>query len=140
MLARYLTFCLEVLVMLKKDKVNFKIYEFTIWEKSSCIHILPNISKNKGNQTVKFGQLIECSVKNIFLKNHTQNLMQKLSQNLFLKNQNWTYLLINSPKFCTVSFYFMPCWMLSKYIDSKVQTTWLCLKFKFFKKQEEIWN
>ena len=54
--------------MLKKDKVNFKIYEFTAWEKSSCIHILPNISKNKGNQTVKFGQLIECSVKNIFLK------------------------------------------------------------------------
>ena len=61
-------FCVELLVMLKKDKVNFKIYEFTTWEKSSCIHILPNISKNKGNQTVKFGQLVECSVKNIFLK------------------------------------------------------------------------
>ena len=24
------------------------------------IHILPNISRNKGNQTMKFGQLIEC--------------------------------------------------------------------------------
>ena len=30
--------------------------------------ILPNISRSKGNQTVKFGQLIECNMRNIFLK------------------------------------------------------------------------
>ena len=32
------------------------------------IHILPNISRTKGNQTMKFGQLIECNMRNIFLE------------------------------------------------------------------------
>ena len=29
-------------------------------------HILPDISRSKGNQTVKFGQLIEHNMRNIF--------------------------------------------------------------------------
>ena len=33
-----------------------------------AIHILPNISKSKGNQAIKFGQLIEYKKRNIFLK------------------------------------------------------------------------
>ena len=33
-----------------------------------AIHILPNISRRKGNQTMKFGQLIEYKVGNIFLE------------------------------------------------------------------------
>ena len=37
--------------------------------KQIAIHILPNISRNKGNQTMKFGQLIEYSIRNIFLEN-----------------------------------------------------------------------
>ena len=32
------------------------------------IQILPNISRSKGNHTVKFGQLIDYSMRNIFLK------------------------------------------------------------------------
>ena len=32
------------------------------------IHILPNISRCKGNQTMKFGQLIEYDLWNIFLE------------------------------------------------------------------------
>ena len=32
-----------------------------------AIHILPNISQSKGNQTIKFGQLIKHNKKNIFL-------------------------------------------------------------------------
>ena len=32
------------------------------------MHILPNISRNKGNQTMKFGQLIEYNMRNIFLE------------------------------------------------------------------------
>ena len=28
--------------------------------------MLPSISRSKGNQTVKFGQLIECNTRNIF--------------------------------------------------------------------------
>ena len=30
--------------------------------------MLPNILRSKGNQTVKFGQLIECKTRNIFLE------------------------------------------------------------------------
>ena len=41
------------------------------------IHLLPNISRSKGNQTMKFGQLIEYNII-FFLKNHTQNLVKKL--------------------------------------------------------------
>ena len=33
-----------------------------------AIHILPNISRIKSNQTMKFGQLIEYNVKNDFLE------------------------------------------------------------------------
>ena len=33
-----------------------------------AIHILSNISENKGNQTMKFGELIEYNKRNIFLQ------------------------------------------------------------------------
>ena len=33
-----------------------------------AIHILPNISQSKGNQTIKFGQLIEYNKRNIFFQ------------------------------------------------------------------------
>ena len=35
--------------------------------------MIPNISRSKGNQTMKFGQLIEYNMRNIFLeKSHTK--------------------------------------------------------------------
>ena len=51
------------------------------------IYILPNISGNKGNQITNFGQLIEFNMRNIFLKNHTQNAVEKLFPHPSLKNQ-----------------------------------------------------
>ena len=33
-----------------------------------AIHILPNISRSKGNQTMEFNQLLEYNMKNIFLE------------------------------------------------------------------------
>ena len=33
-----------------------------------AIHTLPNISRSKGNQTMKFGQLIEYNMRNIFVE------------------------------------------------------------------------
>ena len=33
-----------------------------------AIHTLTNISRSKGNQAMKFGQLIEYNMRNIFLK------------------------------------------------------------------------
>ena len=49
------------------------------------IHILPNISRSKGNQAMKFGQLIEYNMRNIFVENHTQNVLEKLFPDPYLK-------------------------------------------------------
>ena len=43
------------------------------------MHVLPDISRNKGNQIIKCVQLTEYSMKIIFfLKNHEQNMVEKL--------------------------------------------------------------
>ena len=52
----------------KKDKVNFRFYDVTAWLTNDVIHTLPNILRSKGNQTMKYGQLIECNMGNIFLE------------------------------------------------------------------------
>ena len=33
-----------------------------------AMNVLPNISRNKGNRTMRFGQLIEYNMRNIFLE------------------------------------------------------------------------
>ena len=53
--------------------VNFKIYDVTTGQQTITLHVLPNISRSKGNQAIKFGQLIQYSVKNVF-----SEIMQKL--------------------------------------------------------------
>ena len=62
------------------------------------IHLLPNISRSKDNQTIKFGQLIEYNMRTVFLKNHVQNMLEKLVADPFIKNQNLAHLWINSLK------------------------------------------
>ena len=51
-------------------------------------HIIPNTSRSKGNQAIKFGQLIEYNIGTFLLKNHTQNVVEKLFPDPYLKNQN----------------------------------------------------
>ena len=70
---RYLNFCpvffgYDVEKRLdEKAMVNFKIYDVTHWTKIFITHILPNISRSKESQTIKF-QLIEYNMRNIFLE------------------------------------------------------------------------
>ena len=40
--------------------------------------MMPDISRSKQVETMKFGQLIEYNMKNIFLKNNKQNVLEKL--------------------------------------------------------------
>ena len=49
--------------------MNFKFYDVTAWLTNNCnTHtVLSNISRSKGSQIMKFGYLIECNVRNIFL-------------------------------------------------------------------------
>ena len=54
------------------------------------IHILSNILRSKGNQTMKFGLLIECNKRNIFIqKSYTicigETSSRSFSQKLKLK-------------------------------------------------------
>ena len=55
------------------------------------------------------------------MKNHTQNVVEKLVPVPFLKNWNCVYLWTNSLEFYTVCFYCMASWRLSKYIETKLQ-------------------
>ena len=50
------------------------------------MQMLLDISRNKGNQTIKFGQLIEYKMRNIFLEKWYT--MEKLFPAPSLKNQN----------------------------------------------------
>ena len=68
------------------------------------MHVFTNISRSKGNQAMKFGQLIEYNMRNIILKNLKQNVVEKLFPDSLLKNQDRAYLWSNSLKFNTVCF------------------------------------
>ena len=75
-------------------------------------------------------------MRNIFLEIHTQNVLEKLFPDPFLKNQNWASVWIKSLKFYTVCFYYITSWGPSKFIETKLlQAT--CFDFIeiFFKKQ-----
>ena len=61
------------------------------------MHVLPNNSRNKSNQTMKLCQLIEYDMRNIFLeKSYTKRgaetisrlVVQKLFPDSFLKSEN----------------------------------------------------
>ena len=49
-----------------------------------AIHILPDISQSNGNQTMKFGQLIEYNKRNFSFKNYAENEAGRLVPDLFL--------------------------------------------------------
>ena len=122
----------------KKDKVNFIFYNVTAWLSNNCnTHIanisLPNISRSKDNQTIKFGQLIERNMRKAFLQKSNIKCGWT-SPRPFSEKLNQTYLWVNSLKFYTVCFYCMPSWGLSKYIETKLQTTCFHLILSFFKK------
>ena len=84
---------------------------------------MSNIWRSKDNQTIKYGQLIECNMKNIFLKKSYTKCVGKTSPRPFLKNWNWAYLWINNLRVLYSCFYCMQSWGLSKYIETKLRTT-----------------
>ena len=53
-----------------------------------AMYILPNISRSKGTQAMKFGQLVEYNMRNIFLEKSYANVVEKQFLDPFLKNHN----------------------------------------------------
>ena len=51
-------------------------------------HISSNISRSKSSQTIKFGQLKEYIMENMFLEKSLQNVVQKLVRDAFRRNRN----------------------------------------------------
>ena len=104
------------------------------------MHILPNISTSKGNQTVKFGQLIEYNLRNIFAeKSYTKYTAESIPRPLS-KISKWSISLDQQCNVFSVCFYCMLIWGLLKYSDVKLQTTCFYLIQSFFKKQKVDWN
>ena len=72
----------------RKNQVNFKIMTSQLGKQTIAVHILLNISRSKGNQTMKIGQLTEYKMRNIFLEKSYTNVVEKLLPDPFVKNQN----------------------------------------------------
>ena len=76
-------------------------------KKTIATHILHNIAKTKGNQTMRFGQLIEYNIRNIFLEKSHPNCGGGTIARPFSKKENWAYLCITILKFHIVCAYRM---------------------------------
>ena len=68
------------------DEKN-KISDFMTSEpvqKKFAVHTLPNISRGKSNQPMKFGKIIKYNKKIIFFRNHAENVAGRLAAVIFL--------------------------------------------------------
>ena len=61
-----------------------------------AIHILPNISRSKDNQTMRSGQLKEYDIRNIFRKKSFTRCGGETIPRPFSKNSKLAYIWINS--------------------------------------------
>ena len=75
----------------KKAEVSFKVNDITVWE-TITIHVLVNITKSKGNQAMKFGQLIKYSLRFFFLEESDAKCGGEAIPRSFWKSQNTAYL------------------------------------------------
>ena len=92
--SRYLSFCLDFLVMYKnhlirKERLISKYMTSQLGKQTIAIHILPNISKSIGNQTNKFGQLIENNMRNTFSEKSYTKCGGKTIPRPFSKKSKW---------------------------------------------------
>ena len=85
-------------------------------------NILPNILRSKANKTMKFGQLIEYNIRDVFLEKPYTKSGGKTIPRSFSKKSKWACLWINSLKFYTLWFCCILSWGLSKDIETKLQT------------------
>ena len=84
------------------------------------IHILPNISKSKGNQTIHFGRLIDNDMRNIFFENSTTRCYGETSRRHFSEISKLSiYIMINNFNvLCSLFFLYAKLRKL-KYIEIK---------------------
>ena len=98
-----------------------------------AIYIWPNISRGKGNATVKFDQLIEYDLKNIFFGKIITKYGGTTNPR---KSKLGLSLDINRLRFYAVCFIVCLSRRLSKYIEKKVLTTCFYLDKAFSKNKK----
>ena len=64
--------------MIRKIRLTSKFMMSVPGLQTIVTHIFLNISQSKGNQTIKFGQLIEYNKRFVFFKNYTENKARRL--------------------------------------------------------------
>ena len=100
--------------------VDPKICDVTTWETNNFISHIAHISRSEGNnQTMKFGQLTEYNMRNIFLEKSYTKCGGETIPGAFSKKSKLTVSLDQ--------FVLIVCQGLSKYIEIKPQTTWFYL-------------
>ena len=72
--------------MIKLIKLITKYTRSQPGKSTIAIHLLPNISRSKGKQRMKFGQLIDYNTRNFFFGKSCPS--DKLFVDPFLKSQN----------------------------------------------------
>ena len=90
-------------------------------------HILPNISRSKDNQTMKFAQLMEYTMKNIFLQKLYTKCGREASLRSFLEKSKLSISLDQQSKFLQFAFIVCTSRGLAKYTKTKLLTTYFYL-------------
>ena len=87
---RYLHFCHDVLVMkkiglIRKLRLFLKFMTSQTGQRTITVHILSNVIKSKGKQTMKFPQPTEHNMRNVFLEMSTTKCGGEASPRPFFK-------------------------------------------------------
>ena len=86
--SRYLNFCLDFLIMqqnnlIRKIRLSSNFMTSQPGQQTIIIHVFTNILGSKGNQTMKFGHLIEYNMRNVFLEKSYTKYGGETSPRLF---------------------------------------------------------
>ena len=78
-------------------------------KQANAVHLFPKVSRSKGNQIMKFGQLIDCNMRNIFLEKSCAKFCGETIPRPFSKKSKLSKTLKTLKlKFYTVCFCCMP--------------------------------
>ena len=88
---RYLHFCLDFSIwqkngLIRKLRLVSENMTSQTEQQMNTRHILPNISRGKGNKEMKFGQLIEYNVRNTFIQKLCRQCGRKTNSFFFFFN------------------------------------------------------
>ena len=143
--SRYLIFCLDFFFVCqngfnKKIKLISNFMTSQPGQKTIVIHILPNISRSKGNQTMKFDPFIEYNMTNMFLEKSYAKYDEETSPRLFPEKRKLSIFLDQEPKVLYSLFYCMPSLGLLKHNETKLHTTFFYLLLSFLKNKKRSWT